>query len=121
MDWKEALSTEAGEVEKNEELLERLYEFFLRTDLPTQGRAVSSALERTVLSLATCVSDSLDFGLLEDKANLLKLVSLLRSGARVKGLEAQAAEDELTQLQEKYDSATVKVGSSERDLLDQVG
>ena len=39
---------------------------------------------------------------------------------RVKGLEAQAAEEELRELQEKYDSTTANVGTSERDLLDQV-
>ena len=58
--------------------------------------------------------------LVEDKPNLLKLVSLLRSVVRVKGLEAQAAEEELRELQEKYDSTTANVGTSERDLLDQV-
>lgn len=57
---------------------------------------------------------------MEDKPNLLKLVSLLRSVVRVKGLEAQAAEEELRELQEKYDSTTANVGTSERDLLDQV-
>ena len=39
---------------------------------------------------------------------------------RVKGLEAQAAEEELRELQEKYESTTANVGTSERDLLDQV-
>ena len=58
--------------------------------------------------------------LVEDKPNLLKLVSLLRSIVRVKGLEAQAAEEELSELQEKYDSTTANVGTSERDLLDHV-
>ena len=60
--------------------------------------------------------------LVEDKSNLLKLVSLLRSVVRVKGLEAQAAEEELRELQEKYDSTTANVGTgtSERDLLNQV-
>ena len=58
--------------------------------------------------------------LVEDKPNLLKLVSLLRSVVRVKGLEAQAAEEELRELQEKYDSTTANVGTSERYLLDQV-
>ena len=94
MDWKAVLSSETADVEKNEELLERLYSFFLQTDLPSE--------------------------LVEDKPNLLKLVSLLRSVVRVKGLEAQAAEEELRELQEKYDSATANVGTSERDLLDQV-
>lgn len=37
MEWSEALSSDAGEVEKDEELLERLYNFFLQTDLPEQG------------------------------------------------------------------------------------
>ena len=37
MDWKVVLSSESEQVEKNEELLERLYEFFLQTDLPQQG------------------------------------------------------------------------------------
>lgn len=40
--------------------------------------------------------------------------------ARVKGLEARAAEEELRELQGRYDSATANVGTSERDLLDQV-
>ena len=63
---------------------------------------------------------SSEFEQVEDKPNLLKLVSLLRSVVRVKGLEAQAAEEELRELQEKYDSTTANVGTSERDLLDQV-
>lgn len=37
MDWSTVLSSEAEDVEKNEELLERLYGFFLQTDLPQQG------------------------------------------------------------------------------------
>lgn len=37
MDWKVVLSSGSEEVEKNEELLERLYEFFLKTDLPQEG------------------------------------------------------------------------------------
>lgn len=66
-------------------------------------------------------AESPESELLEDKSNLLKLVSLLRSVARVKGLEAQAAEEELSELQEKHDSTSANVGRSERDLLDQVG
>ena len=66
------------------------------------------------------LSGSSESELVEDKPNLLKLVSLLRSVVRVKGLEAQAAEEELRELQEKYDSTTANVGTSERDLLDQV-
>ena len=37
MDWRAVLSSGAEDVEKNEELLERLYSFFLQTDLPQQG------------------------------------------------------------------------------------
>ena len=51
---------------------------------------------------------------------MLKLVTLLRSVARVKGLEARAAEEELRELQEKYESTTANVGTSERDLLERV-
>lgn len=38
MDWQAVLSSDAEEAEKNEELLERLYQFFLQTDLPQQGK-----------------------------------------------------------------------------------
>ena len=43
---------------------------------------------------------------------------------RASAKEAQAAEEKLRELQEKYDSTvstTANVGTSERDLLDQVG
>lgn len=39
---------------------------------------------------------------------------------RVKGLEAQAAEEELGDVQAQYEAATSSVGASERDLLDKV-
>ena len=66
------------------------------------------------------LSDSPDFRLLEDNSSLLKLASLLRSVMRVKGVEVQAAEEELSELQGRLDSTTANVGTSERDLLDKV-
>ena len=46
MDWKSVLSSDAEEVEKNEELLEKLYSFFLQTDLPKQGEPLQTAAPR---------------------------------------------------------------------------
>ena len=76
-----------------------------------------AALQPRSLCLNSVLADS---QLAEDKSSLLRLVSLLRSVVRVKGLEAQAAEEELRELQDRYDSTTANVGTSERDLLDQV-
>ena len=50
----------------------------------------------------------------------MKLASALRLVLRVKGLEAQAAEEELGDIQAQYEAATSNVGASERDLLDKV-
>ena len=126
MDWQSVLSSEAEEAEKNEELLERLYKFFFKNELPQKGKKPKSLGNRLCYVIDTAVlpspllSDSPDFRLLEDNSSLLKLASLLRSVMRVKGVEVQAAEEELSDLQERLDSTTANVGTSERDLLDKV-
>ena len=58
MDWSTVLSSEAEDVEKNEELLERLYGFFLQTDLPQQG-SHGLQTEREPPSFKLCLPPSI--------------------------------------------------------------